>query len=113
MFGRTSCSIGVNLCYYFEYAFLILFLSVVLNAIKLLSVDDYSELSSAPEIQRDRHNLHRFAAKEERTLLEYPTTFYDFNELAVQFGYVTLFVVVFPLAPFLALITCIVEVKYV
>jgi len=42
-------------------------------------------------------------------MAEYDSTFGDFDEMAVQFGYVTLFVVAFPLTPLFALANNILE----
>jgi anoctamin-10/anoctamin-7 len=44
-------------------------------------------------------------------VLEVYTTLADFDEMVVQFGYVTLFVVAFPLAPFLALFNNYFEIR--
>ena len=52
-------------------------------------------------------------AEQEYSMPSYKTTFYDYDELGIQFGYVTLFIVVFPLVPLLALATNIVEAKFV
>jgi len=41
----------------------------------------------------------------------YEGTFGDFLEMAIQFGYVTLFVAAFPLAPFLAFVNNVLEVR--
>merc|ERR1740137_237444 len=51
------------------------------------------------------------SVEEERDMEPYPNTMDDMNELAVLHGYVTLFVVAFPAAPFLAFIACVVEAK--
>jgi anoctamin-10/anoctamin-7 len=48
--------------------------------------------------------------EKEFELLPY-TTFEDFDEMVVQYGYVTLFVVAFPLAPLAALINNYVEIR--
>lgn len=47
----------------------------------------------------------------EYELAPYDGTFSDFDELIIQYGYVTLFVVAFPLAPLLALINNILETR--
>jgi len=41
--------------------------------------------------------------------VEYDSTFEDFNELVIQFGYISLFVVALPLMPLMALMNCFVE----
>jgi len=41
----------------------------------------------------------------------YESTFDDFDEMAIQYGYVCLFVVAFPLAPFLALLNNYIEIR--
>lgn len=50
-------------------------------------------------------------AEEQFELAPYDGTFNDFDELVIQFGYVTLFVVAFPLAPLAALLNNIVETR--
>lgn len=44
-------------------------------------------------------------------LMTYSGTFYDFNDRTVQFGYIVLFAPAFPLAPLLAFINNIVEIR--
>eukprot|EP01043_Picozoa_sp_COSAG02_P039593 COSAG02_NODE_3139_length_7297_cov_371.401223_3_plen_1215_part_00 len=44
-------------------------------------------------------------------LLEYDSTFDDFNEMAIQFGYLALFSPVYPLAPLMALANNILEIR--
>eukprot|EP00164_Ancoracysta_twista_P002959 GFYU01003941.1.p2 GENE.GFYU01003941.1~~GFYU01003941.1.p2 ORF type:complete len:695 (+),score=263.15 GFYU01003941.1:52-2136(+) len=50
-------------------------------------------------------------AEYQATQTPFTSTFDDFSEMVIQFGYVTLFVVAFPLAPFLALVNNIVEIR--
>jgi len=49
--------------------------------------------------------------EEEFALAPYETTFDDFNELLIQYGYVVLFIVAFPLTPLLALICNFIEIR--
>jgi hypothetical protein len=53
----------------------------------------------------------RSPAEDQYFLKQYDGTFDDFLELALQFGYVTLFVAAFPLAPFLAFCNNVIEIR--
>jgi len=50
-------------------------------------------------------------AEVEFGLEEYTGTLYDMCELVIHYGYVTMFVVAFPLVPFMALVSAIVEMR--
>jgi len=50
-------------------------------------------------------------AEEESKLMSYESTFDDFNEMAIQFGYCTLFAPAFPAAALAALLNNIVEIR--
>ncbi len=50
-------------------------------------------------------------AEKQFELTSYTSTFDDFNEMIIQWGYTVLFVVVFPLAPLLSLLNNFVEVR--
>jgi len=49
--------------------------------------------------------------EDEYEMQQYESTFDDYDELAIQFGFVVLFVVAFPLTPLLAFLNNILEVK--
>eukprot|EP01043_Picozoa_sp_COSAG02_P010530 COSAG02_NODE_371_length_23642_cov_21.655227_13_plen_433_part_00 len=55
--------------------------------------------------------LHGSAAENESYLVDYENTFDDFNEMAIQYGYLALFSPAYPLAPLLALLNNIVEIR--
>ena len=70
------------------------------------------------EIQLKKNGIHRGAADVAEMQSHQPPynqsehvsgTFYDYSELAIQFGYVTLFAPAFPLAPIIALFSNIIE----
>merc|ERR1719162_2834719 len=50
-------------------------------------------------------------AEVESVLQPYGSTFADFNEMAVQYGYVALFAPAYPLAPILSMINNIIEIR--
>lgn len=64
---------------------------------------DPSVFDEVPRVKSEPEN--------EFELAPYDSTFDDFDELVIQYGYVTLFVVAFPLAPLLALINNLLEVR--
>jgi hypothetical protein len=53
----------------------------------------------------------RSQAEAEGNRPEYESTFDDYNELVIQFGYVILFVVAFPLAPLFAFVNNMIEIR--
>eukprot|EP00003_Mantamonas_plastica_P007860 TRINITY_DN1669_c0_g1_i2.p1 TRINITY_DN1669_c0_g1~~TRINITY_DN1669_c0_g1_i2.p1 ORF type:complete len:879 (-),score=317.84 TRINITY_DN1669_c0_g1_i2:30-2609(-) len=64
------------------------------------------------EKQKAAEKLNGLAQWErEAKLKTYASTFSDYNELIIQFGYVTLFVVAFPLAPLLAVANNLIEIR--
>jgi len=64
------------------------------------------------KMNTDEHADHGKSRPElEYELAPYESTFDDFDELVIQFGYVTLFVVAFPLAPLVALLSNILEMR--
>merc|ERR1712141_552711 len=69
---------------------------------------DNAQVSPFPD---DEKNQDHSVTEEELEFEQYNGTFSDYDELVVQFGFVVLFVVAFPLVPFLAFISCILEFK--
>eukprot|EP00004_Rigifila_ramosa_P014061 TRINITY_DN3168_c0_g1_i2.p1 TRINITY_DN3168_c0_g1~~TRINITY_DN3168_c0_g1_i2.p1 ORF type:complete len:348 (-),score=70.21 TRINITY_DN3168_c0_g1_i2:26-1069(-) len=56
--------------------------------------------------------VHKMRSVEKQRLdVSYDSTFDDYNELVLQFGYVTMFASAFPLAPLLALVNNVVEIR--
>ena len=49
--------------------------------------------------------------KQEFESVDYAGVFMDYNELAIQFGYTTLFAVAFPAAPMLAFVNNVIEAR--
>lgn len=59
---------------------------------------------------RETH-LHGSTVERESYMVDYENTFDDFNEMAIQYGYLALFSPAYPLAPLLALLNNIVEIR--
>jgi len=59
----------------------------------------------------DGNIMQKSRAEEEFELEPYEGTYVDFDEMVIQFGYVTLFVVAFPLTPLLALVSNLLEAR--
>jgi len=55
--------------------------------------------------------VQKSVPEQEYELAPYESTFDDFDELIIQYGFVTLFVVAFPLGPFLALVNNVFETR--
>jgi hypothetical protein len=77
-----------------------------------LTVNNVMELAT-PAVKKwwnKRNNLKSAntgslsAAERESEMVTYTSTFEDFDQTVITYGYATLFVVAFPLAPLLALI---------
>eukprot|EP01052_Picozoa_sp_SAG31_P013291 SAG31_NODE_796_length_12032_cov_21.073242_16_plen_528_part_00 len=56
--------------------------------------------------------VHTKKPEHEYTLEDYDSTFNDFCEIAMQFGFCTLFAAAFPIGPLLAIINNIVEIRF-
>lgn len=68
--------------------------------------------TSAVSMSKDTVRVKLSSSESQETLPEYSGTYQDINEMVVQFGYVTLFAVAFPLAPLCALINNLIEIRY-
>jgi len=62
-------------------------------------------------MRRRAEFIEASAAEKESKLAYYETTFDDYNEMALQFGYVTLFAAAFPWAPVMAIANNVVELR--
>ena len=65
--------------------------------------------AQAAEAKREEGSLDY--VEDQSYLEEYDSTFEDFNEMVIQFGYLALFSPAYPLAPFLALLNNILEIR--
>eukprot|EP01052_Picozoa_sp_SAG31_P045623 SAG31_NODE_8403_length_1458_cov_1.565121_2_plen_254_part_00 len=76
--------------------------------------DDSSSSSSSDSDSDDEDEYESNMSPEEReaSLMGYEGTFDDFNDRVVQFGYLVLFAPAYPLAPFLAFINNILEIRF-
>eukprot|EP00475_Leptophrys_vorax_P017983 TRINITY_DN2456_c0_g1_i2.p1 TRINITY_DN2456_c0_g1~~TRINITY_DN2456_c0_g1_i2.p1 ORF type:complete len:707 (-),score=225.37 TRINITY_DN2456_c0_g1_i2:64-2184(-) len=68
-----------------------------------------SKTASGDKAEAERLDALKTPAEKQYELSEYESTLGDFDEMAVQFGYVTLFVVAFPLTPLFALANNVLE----
>jgi len=86
---------------------------VVNNAIEILTpiISNYMTARNNAAFDAQGKEVVKTLPEEECDMETYESTFDDFDELAVQYGYVCLFVVAFPLAPLLALISNYIEIR--
>jgi len=91
---------------------------VVNNAIELATpyfTARQRRIADAGQSGLDIHNrardVDKTSAEKEYALGAYSSTFEDFDEIVIQFGYTTLFVVAFPLNPLLSLIANFIETR--
>jgi hypothetical protein len=88
-------------------------LIVVNNAVEILA-PMYAQYAAAKEnraVDAQGKEIVKTLPEVEYELAPYESTFDDFDEMAIQYGYVSLFVVAFPLAPLLALINNFIEIR--
>jgi len=88
-------------------------LNIVLNnAVEILTPMFFNWWTARENAAFDKgKEVVKTRPEEEYELSAYESTFEDFDELVIQYGYVCLFVVAFPLAPLLALINNYVEIR--
>ncbi|KAI7695336.1 Anoctamin-4 [Sarcoptes scabiei] len=80
-----------------------------------LSKKSLSKLETKKQLTKPIDSNQRLAQYEEDYLLEswdHSVLFYEYLELVLQFGFITLFVSAFPLAPFFALLNNIFEIRF-
>eukprot|EP01046_Picozoa_sp_COSAG06_P084236 COSAG06_NODE_31064_length_527_cov_1.320093_1_plen_175_part_11 len=81
----------------------------VMHAKKQREYQDEMEMRMATHLNEDTSTISPIEAQS--YLLEYDSTFDDFNEMAIQFGYRALFSPVYPLAALMALLNNILEIR--
>jgi len=89
-------------------------LMIFVNNIIEILAPIYHQYASAKEnraVDAQGKEITKSHPENEYELAPYESTFDDFDEMAIQYGYVCLFVVAFPLAPFLALLNNFIEIR--
>jgi len=73
--------------------------------------DHMSQHKDANEARKEKERYSVHPAEAQANAPDYPSTFQDFNDRVIQFGYLVLFAPAFPLAPFLAFINNVIEIR--
>eukprot|EP00002_Diphylleia_rotans_P002752 TRINITY_DN1177_c0_g1_i1.p1 TRINITY_DN1177_c0_g1~~TRINITY_DN1177_c0_g1_i1.p1 ORF type:complete len:696 (+),score=177.06 TRINITY_DN1177_c0_g1_i1:52-2139(+) len=81
----------------------------ILMPIIIAKVNAFLEAHKLKEHDTTPKNMSRY--ERQALMPAYTTTFDDYNEMIIQYGYVTLFAAAFPLAPLIALLNNIVEIR--
>jgi len=63
----------------------------------------------AKKIQQDEKILQQF--EKEAAFQDWPGVFDEYNEMAIQYGFITLFAAAFPLAPLLGWVNCAIQLR--
>ena len=79
---------------------------------QLMSFDYIPQTAAERQQELDAKQAKMPAVEVEANLMIYEGTFDDFNDRVVQFGYLVLFAPAYPLAPFLAWINNILEIRF-
>ena len=69
------------------------------------------DLERHASLRDNRIEMTLRKCEKEYSMEEYPGVYLDYKELALQFGYASLFAVAFPLAPLLSIVNNIIEVR--
>jgi len=86
-------------------------LIIINNTLEVFLPYMKGEMKSKKESKGLDPALEKSFPEDEYEMEQYESTFGDFDEMVIQFGFVCLFVVAFPLTPLLALMNNILEVK--
>jgi len=87
---------------------------ILVNNVIEIGAPIYAQYAAAKEnraVDAQGKEIVKSPPEIEYELAPYESTFDDFDEMAIQYGYVCLFVVAFPLAPLLALINNFIEIR--
>jgi hypothetical protein len=79
---------------------------------KRLAADpNYVPRSALDELEESADTIGMTTYEKQAHLMPYEGTFDDFNDRVIQFGYIVLFAPAYPLAPFLAFVNNIIEIR--